>query len=158
GGGGEGWGGGGGGRRACALAAFGRAHPRALSVRLTTLRARGPEDCRACTSQSRAAAQVHPRVRPVQPPGLTQPGGLSDAASYSSTNMFATNLIVTNMFVKLGAEPRTGSNPASSPVSPLRSQCHVDHRPARRRSVSGESHPVSVSQADVGHPRRGPRR
>src|ERR1035437_5223961 len=33
--------------------------PPAISVRLTTLMARGPEDCRACTSQSRAA--VFPR-------------------------------------------------------------------------------------------------
>src|SRR6478752_4798944 len=32
-----------------------RAHPPAISVRLTTLMASGPEDCRACTSQSRAA-------------------------------------------------------------------------------------------------------
>src|SRR5579863_5103181 len=33
--------------------------PPAISVRLTTLMDRGPEDCRACTSQSRAA--VSPR-------------------------------------------------------------------------------------------------
>jgi len=53
----------------------GKRIPPAISVRLTTLMAKGPEDCRACTSQSRAAAQVHPRVRPVPPPGLTQAGG-----------------------------------------------------------------------------------
>src|SRR5262249_35641603 len=62
------------------------------------------------TSTDRCENHLH-----VLPASQRQTRTLTDAASRSSTNTFVTNLIATNMFVKVSVEPQPGSDPLPHP-------------------------------------------